>query len=66
MKIKTSDIMVCRELSVDGDWVARMAYYSEEKSLLMSKKIIDMFLTEVKMLHKHRHIRAGQPARGGE
>lgn len=64
MKIKTSDIMVCRELSVDNDWVGRMVYYSEEKSLLMSKKIIDMFLTEVKMLHKHRNIRAEKPARG--
>lgn len=67
MRIKLSDIEVIRETSLDDKWTARMNYYSEEKNLKLSKKFIDMFLLEVKMLHKHRHLRAGQPARkGGE
>lgn len=67
MIIKVSDITVIRETSVDDMWMARMNYYSEEKNLKLSKKFIDMFLLEVKLLHKHRHLRAGQPARkGGE
>ena len=65
MDIKLSDILVIRNTSVDSNWTARMNYYSEEKNLKLSKKFIDMFLLEVKMLHKHRHIRAGQPARKG-
>jgi len=59
MKIQVSDIMVCRELSVDGKWAEKMVYYSEEKSLRLSKRIIDMFLLEVKMLHKHRSTNGG-------
>lgn len=57
MKIQASDILVCRWLSVDDNWISRMNYYAQPKSMEMSKKIVDMYLTEVRLLYKHRKLR---------
>jgi len=57
MKIHASDILVCSWLSIDDKWISRMNYYAQPKNMEMSKKIVDMYLTEVRLLYKHRKLR---------
>lgn len=57
MKIQASDILVCRWLSIDDNWISRMNYYAQPKNMEMIKKIVDMYLTEVRLLYKHRKLR---------
>lgn len=57
MKIQPTDILVCSALSIDERWPSRMSYYSQPKNMEISKKIIDMYLTEVRLLYKHRKLR---------